>query len=416
MQRLADFVPESLKGIARWSEMPLSPIRFAQCRHTPLNEPAWWIGSMRLAKTPVGQIKSTKPLASAGTSIYKQEALTRALGEGAERYSSLNSHLMENWQYQSFHNEHDFVRAGLEEPCRPSFKATQIATPIEHCQVEHLATGQQAWMPAEFVHLGFRRQASLMLTPPISTGCAFFSNQETALWKSICEVVERDAMMRCWHLQRPAIEIELSQIKDFNLKSRIKRLHEAGLELHLFEISQQVPLPTVFAVLKGLTYPYACVGASTDASLEKACIKAIDETMSIRMLAVWSGAKEVDTDNYSWINHLELHMELYANWKDTPAFDFLFEGARMSLEELKQHRPWLSEPTTRLELEARVDFMESLGYAVYAKDITLPELRPYGWVTRVIIPRMLPLAQEYHCRWLGDFHNQRINPHPHPFA
>ena len=50
----------------------------------------------------------------------------------------------------------------------------------------------------------------------------------------------------------------------------------------------------------------------------------------------------------------------------------------------------------------------------------LPEVRHLGVVSKIIIPKMIPLSQSQNIRWLGNLHPNPtkaiVNQYPHPFA
>ncbi|MEL6866762.1 MAG: YcaO-like family protein [Bacteroidota bacterium] len=424
------YVSDSIKDIANWIKSPLSPIKMGFCRKTMRPEPEWWVASYKLGNNPIGLFHSKRMAAAAGTSIFAEEAINKAVGEAAERYSSLNAHYVDQFETREIDNtgRTQFVRCAPFEPCQDSYKPMdKYPKPVEHTQVTRLTTGEKHWVPVEQVHLGYTRyDFSLMHTPPISTGCAFFFDTNVAIWKGLCEVIERDAMMRFWQMMKKPTEVMIDDCKDYRLQLRLKRINDAGLRLKIFQISEVVEVPTLYAILSGDTYPYFCIGASANADIIKACTKAIDEVMSIRMMAIWNGFKneeELNFKDFSWVDQLETHMELYANWKDSPAFDFfIHDSPKVTLKELMQ-QDWIKEPQSEKELKEAAAQIESKGFTVMWKDITIPEVAPYGKVVKVLVPEMIPLSQNFNARWLNglidsskDPSELNINPFPHPFS
>ena len=428
MTLLNHYLSEELQEVLDWINTPLSPIKTGFCRKINPPGPEWWIATFGLGNNPIGLFHTRRVAASAGTSIHVEEALTKALGEALERYSSINSHL--NDDLVEMPVEYDtgfrFARCADFEPTQPSFKPGGIIEqPIDHSRVTRLTTGSQHWIPAEHVHLGYvRYDQRLMHTSPISTGCAFYYDLTTAIWKGICEYIERDAMMRFWHLRLPARRIKLEGVRDYELRTRVRRLRKAGIGLKLFEISHAVDLPTCYAVLTSDVFPYYCIGASTHADVVKAACKAIDECVSIRQMAEWNGFEQLDQADlldFSRVNNLEAHMGLYANWKDSPAFDFFLDcSEEYTLEEVAESRDWLPAPRTHAELVDVARRIEALGFTILWKDVSIPETAKYGNTVKVVIPEMIPLSQQFSARWLHSLLPGRtpesINPFPHPFS
>lgn len=417
--------PEKLKNFLQWSER-LGPVTFSVMKKTSPPEPEWWVGSAKLVKSPIGLFYTKNISASAGTSIYPEEALVRTVGETIERYSSMNSHLIDTIYPQIIDEGLGFVRCGDFETCQPSFKRNGIPNEVEHSVMKKLADDSSVYIPYEYVHLGFMRfYANVMHTTPISTGCSFFYDINTSIWKSICEVVERDAMMRLWYARETPVKISLTGIKDEALRLRKKRIYDAGLKLHLFEISSIINIPVFYAIVEGAEFPYFCVGASSDSDPFRAAIKAIDEAISIRVMANWNHFEATnahDLTDFTWVNKLEKHMELYANWKNSEAFDFLLKQniPEVNISMLSSQKDWLHTPSNYDDLTNIAKHFQKRGFDIYWKDITIPEVKEFGVVTKVVIPQMIPLSQAYSCRWLEPFselyNTGKLNPYPHPFS
>lgn len=415
----------NLQLIQNW-DLTLSPIVQTIFRKTISPEPEWWIGSAKLIKSPIGSFYSEKSSTAAGTSIYPKEALLRTVGEAIERYSSTNSHLVDEIVALKINEDLGFIRCADFEDTVPAYKKQGITKEVEHTQVIKLVDNTFSYLPFEYVHLGFIRfKKQFMHTSPISTGCAFFYDRETAIWKGICEVVERDAMMRLWATKGFAIPIDPYQNNDYSLQTRLSRIKNSGLKIFLYEISSVINLPVMYAILEGKEFPYHCVGASCSADPLDAVNKAIDEAISIRVMAKanqFSMASDYDYSNFNWVNRLEKHMELYANWKDTPAFDFLKKNVKLPvpLSQLSNEKQYLKIPKNAVELTEIAKIFRLKGYDIYWKDISIEEVKQFGYVIKVVIPQMIPLSQSYECRWLDAFTETHLkkdlNFFPHPFA
>jgi hypothetical protein len=142
-------------------------------------------------------------------------------------------------------------------------------------------------------------------------------------------------------------------------------------------------------------------------------------------MANWNGfeaKQEYDFENFEWVNKLEKHMELYANWKDSDAFDFLFKDNPLvkDITEIATAKEWLPVPKNHDDLIETARIFTQKGFDIYWKDVTIPEVAEFGKVIKVIIPQMIPLSQAYSCRWLEPFKDLQekgtLNPYPHPFS
>jgi thiazole/oxazole-forming peptide maturase SagD family component len=320
----------------------------------------------------------------------------------------------------------NYVRCASFEKSPKSYKDKGIEIPIEHTEVIRLLDNVKDFLPFEYVHLGFLRDRVIgEYVSGVSTGCAFFPDKITAIWKSICEVVERDTLMRFWYLNfSNAKRIETISILNYDVLERLKRIRERELKIHLFEISNSIDIPVVLCVVEGAVFPYYCCGVSCDSNIITATAKAIDEAISIRAMAVWNGFKkeEIDTNSFEWINRLEAHMELYANWENSPIMKTLIEKEMDCIDITNfKSNPLFKKVTTYDDLKNIAMNFKEKGFDIYYKDLTLPEVEKMGYVIKVVIPQMIPLAQSYQTRWLEPFIKDgidisTINPYPQPFS
>jgi ribosomal protein S12 methylthiotransferase accessory factor len=300
-----------------------------------------------------------------------------------------------------------------------------------HTMVRRLATGEEVAIPAPFVCLDYQPQApEPAITMPISTGLAFHAELHLAIWSALCEVVERDAIMLMWWSRRSPRRLECSHATlSLCLRSRLDQLRRAGLTAHLFDITTDFRVPTVFCILEDERYPYYVAGASCKSDPVAACTKALDEAVSVRVSARKMGLANLPPlGDFSWVRSLELHELLYAHWRASPALDFLLnqQVAPLPFEEFAR-QPWWQAPADMSDLARRAQCVEGMDLTVLWTDVTAPEATEFGHVARVVVPEMLPLAQDHNARWLATPRLVRaagltagstatLNPYPHPFA
>jgi len=416
-----DFIQiENIDLINKW-ENGYNPFKFSYIKKTDAEDPDWYIASIKLANNPIGSINSLNLNASAGTSIYFEDALIRCTGEALERYSSINYFYNDKSYFQKIDDSKGFVRCADVENAPKSFKKNGITTEIEHAQVFNLLDNSIDYLPFETVHLGFsRRQDIGSYYAPISTGCAFYNNEVTAIFKGLCEVVERDAVMKWWYLNfENTKKINLDSIHSYDITERIRRIKDKNLEIYLFEISSIDNFPVIFCLIKGETFPYASFGGSCDVNINNAIIKAIDEAVSIRIMSKWGGQKPVaDTQNFDWVNKLEDHMELYANWQNADIIEKLVTMNHQTAD-IADYQNTIKAGNFE-DLQKLALAFKEMGYDIYYKNLTMPEIAPLGVVFKVIVPQMIPLSQSFRTRWLdtllSDKSIEEINPYPQPFS
>src|SRR5581483_11013247 len=285
-------------------------------------------------------------------------------------------------------------------------------------------------------HLSFQAAHEPLLTFPVSTGLAFDPTLETAVWRGLCEVAERDAMMLTWWQRRPVAEIILTcpsgqprPDTPAGLADRIELLSAADLTARFFDITTDFAIPTVCCVLTGESFPYLAVGVCARHDVRAACTKALDEAVSIRVAVHgWDRCEPPDLEDFGWLIELEQHAQLYATGRLRHAFDFMLNGvaAPITLDEIAA-RPTPPAPHTMSDLRALAIDLQRIGLTVLWTDMTADELRSHGHVVKVVVPQMIPLSQPHRVRWLGTPRLRRegqtgplfassFNPFPHPFS
>jgi hypothetical protein len=74
-----DFLPiNTFESIKNWGSYA-TPFQFAVIGNTERDEPNWFISSIKLTNSPVGVLKDFNSNASAGSSIYKEEAIIKSI-------------------------------------------------------------------------------------------------------------------------------------------------------------------------------------------------------------------------------------------------------------------------------------------------------------------------------------------------
>jgi ribosomal protein S12 methylthiotransferase accessory factor len=400
-------------------------------------EPAYWLFGAELARTPIGSwFSEGGPTGAAGTSIDPEEALVRCLGEVAERYSALTAPIDGILRRVDPELMARLPRCAPDERCPPTFRGEMPESPVTHVPITRLVDGASVEIPAGYVHQAFQTRGEPLLTTPISTGLAFDPSLETAIWRGLCEVAERDAMMLTWWKRRPAPEIDMSLRSKAgathlpaHLVDRLERLEAASLRARFFDITTDFGIPTVFCVLESEKFPYRIVGACCRDDLGAACTKALDEAVAVRQVV---GDPDAFTprslQEFDWITQLDEHAQLYAHGHLTHAFDFLLETctAPTSFADTAA-RPDLRQPNWSQDLHAAARDLEAIDLTVLWADVTAPELDGLGRVVKVVVPEMIPLSQLHSARWLAtprlarpandiEFQTASFNPFPHPFA
>ncbi len=382
----------------------------------------------------MGTLFTPSPVTSGGASIDAADARAKAVGEAFERYSGLNCSLptvsatlregtlLGHWP-----------RCAPDERCPPSFRTLPADVPLTQVETSRLADGRAVLVPAGFVLVSPQLPATEPpVTLPNSTGLAFHPHRHEAIWRGLCEVVERDALMTLWWIHRPAPRIDIDAPPvPYRLAERITRLRQAGITPELYDMTTEVEIPAVLCVLRAPRYPYMVAGSAAHDDAGRACIKALDEAMLGRFaLQFWrtgAGARNHIPGPNKHAGVLANAL-LYADSARPPALDFLSRpGADVIPYAVFSNRSItppadqgsLSQFAARLERETAITILWT--------EVTCPEVAAYGSVVHVIVPELVPLSFDHDIRWLGterllarsgvtNASKAAFFAEPHPFA
>lgn len=361
----------------------------------------------------MGAFFTPRPGMSIGASIDAAEARARAVGEAFERYSGLNCSLptvsatlregglLGHWP-----------RCAPDEQCPQSLRTLPADIALTHVEARRLADGSPSLVPAGFVLLTPRfPPGEPPVTMPISTGLAFHPYLHEAIWRGLCEVVERDALMTLWWIHRPAPRIDVDGPRvPYQVVERVMRLRRAGCEPELYDMTTEVQIPTVLCVLRAPRYPHLVISAATHGDAGRTCTKALDEVVLGRFVLRLSRTDaEAGNDTARPAGHtsgpvagsLE-HGRLYASDPRAPALDFLSGPSADVISYVSFSDRSITVPADQGSLSQFAASLErQAAITILWADVTCPEVAAFGSVARVIVPELVPLSLDDNIRWLG---------------
>jgi ribosomal protein S12 methylthiotransferase accessory factor len=387
--------------------------------------PRWNLVSCNLARTPPGTPFQPQPATAAGVHLDPDVAMRSALGEAIERYSALSAPLdvvtLPAGEGGFYGRTPVCAR---DEPCMESLRGVPPGTLLTHTRVRRLADNRVEYIPAAYIYLAFVPEPpEPPVTLPISTGLAFDPELWRALWRGLCEVIERDSMMLMWLRKAapPRIVVDRT-VPDF-VYVRVAECLRAGCEVYLFDITSDVAIPTVFCILLKRDGVYASVGACCHELPAAACAKAIDEAVAVRS-ALRPDPNPSPLHDFTWLHHLEQHAAVYTSPRAAPMLAFLLEDpSRISFERFNERR--IDPPQSIDQVRIWAEQLSGRGLDVVWASLTSDDLAHLGHVVKVVVPQMVPLSQSHSTRWLatprlGDGTHglaaATANPDPHPFA
>lgn len=395
----------------------------------------WWVVAANFARTPPGNWYAPFPAGAAGCSIDREAAMTGALGEILERYSALSHDPRPGLTRMALADTpyaDAMPRCHQGEACPPEFRLDRPDLAVACVPMKRLADGTESPYPADWACLNHEPgEGEARIAHPISTGLAAHSDLAEAIWRGYCEVVERDAMMTMWWLNRPVRRLVLPgnlRALPGPLADRLSRIARAGKRAELYEIGTEKGLPCLFAILLSPSYPHAVAGASAGPDPVAAVCKALDETVSVRLtMPVDPGPlSEEMRGRFDWVVSLHHHAVLYADRNGARSLPALLgRNAEDTPAEAVLERSGTAPKGLRgLKTLARRRAGE--GFDMLWMDVTCGEAEGRYHVVKVVVPQMQPLSQAHACRWLGSARLAALagraleiadfTPYPHPFA
>lgn len=276
---------------------------------------------------------------------------------------------------------------------------------------EDILNKKEAYIPAQVVYLSqiFKNEIPIR-KEQISTGAAFGKKGDNLALKSgFLECIERDGLMG-FYLNK----VEGRKIGNFpkRISSLIDYLERYNLETHIFDVTSDLGVPTIFTMTLDRTGLGDAVNIGSKASFnyEEALKGSIMESLQCRVIGRLEKS-ESSTPKENQIFSLE---DRFSFWK--------------SLERLEDINYLIKEPISidyQKIKKKKVSFSDSLsvlrnkGYSVIKTDITLPEVNEKGFeVLKVIIPELHPMYLDERAKALYSVHygeiknNPRLKPHP----
>lgn len=302
-----------------------------------------------------------------GHSLFSEEkALLTSLGEVVERYCFRNfspaPSQIKNSSYKEIKDDalDPFSFSGTSE----EFRRKSVSSRLQPFTDEDvfrwvkgysLTQNKKIWIPWQPIstHPSINKMLLEKKEPiirlPISTGSAAGEKKEDAIYRGICEIIERDSFMITYLNTLSPYKIKSSDFKNKEIISIRKQLDKYGLDFHIMYLPTDTPCHVVMAVLvprnKDINdRPHFSIGMKSDFNLDTAVIGATSEALNAR-IAIRGMLKDVDLNSgpepddkeaigqldrlYMWHTRPELFSKIeflwkgkYINFKDIPSFPF----------------------------------------------------------------------------------------------
>lgn len=333
---------------------------------------------------------------ASGISFKKENAIIKLLGETMERYSlTINNN--KDFIYESYNelnktnealNPEDVIQV-LDKKISPH---KINSAKLHWIRGKSIISNNETLVPAQLVYVPYvYERTEPYLQTSISTGAAAGTSLGTAIYRGLCEVIERDSFMIHYLNKIPSPLIDLQDLakKDKNLNKIITILNRYKLVLFVLDITTDLRMPTFAAIIidKSGLGPAVSVGLKSGLDIKQDIIGAIEESLMTR----------------SWIRDKFIYLE--PNYKREKLIRTIDDRASFwfSLDSIKYLDFWLKNNKVKKiniktfkysgkELENTIKLLKDKKIEAIYVDITDKKIKKYNFVVvKVIIPQLQPL-------------------------
>jgi ribosomal protein S12 methylthiotransferase accessory factor len=330
---------------------------------------------------------------AAGVATDWNAALGKALGEGLERYAAAVYRTGAFERAPAAGVDGAVPPAAFVRPETDGTDAGEWHTPdssetIPWVAGEDLATGERAWLPAEFVVFPPPRGARHR--PAITTGLGFGSGVD-ALLSGLSEVVERDAAMLAWYstFEPMGLSVAPDALADAPEHGPLaafdtlrRRARSEGLETTALLLTQDIDVPVVACGVhhdEADRWPRFAAGMSAAldpaAAARDALAEALQNWMELRGMGRQGATQQ--QPNVARAADFPRGVRAFCNPETT-----------VPLESVGPSAP----PTGPEALEAFLEALASVDLDAYAARLTTRDVETLGFeAVRVLVPGAQPL-------------------------
>lgn len=331
---------------------------------------------------------------AAGVSFNKKRALLKVLGEAIERYA-LSGNTDKKFIYKSF-NELISLRKSvlrLERLILFADKKLYINglnnKKFHWIEGRSLMSRKKILVPAQLVYVPYQYHSSeSLLRFPISTGAAAGFSLEEALYRGICEIVERDSFIISYLNKLPSPRIDLLHIRDSTINDILHSFRRYKLEIVILDLTTNLQIPVFAAITLDRTGigPAVSAGLKAGFNVKETIIGAIEESLMVRS---WIRDKFIYRDpNYKRGGKVITIEDRAHYWFPTPIIrdlDFWLKSKNLKRINTKNSKK-------SNNLRKVVELLKKENIQVLYVDITDEKMKNYGFVVvKVIIPKLHPL-------------------------
>lgn len=294
-----------------------------------------------------------------------------------------------------------------------------------------LITGKKILIPAQTVYVPYKYDDNeAVIRSQITTGAAIYTDSSEAIYRGLCEVIERDAFMIAYLNMLPLPIVDLENSFSGELKWIVKLFKRYNLELYVLDATSDIHIPT-FAILiidrTGIG-PAVTTGNKCGFDSKDSILGSIEEALKVRAWSRYHMAdKEAVLEAKKNFKAMRIQEQRCLFWSTIDMIDKIspfLKGPKKIINSFDYKK--------EKKLDAAIELIKKAGLEPFAVDITMPQAKKYNLVAyMVLIPQAQPLYlwEEQKCIngqrlyevpvKLGYFDKpkkeEELNLVPHPF-
>ena len=329
-----------------------------------------------------------------GLSFNQKRALIRALGEAIERFS-LGNNNEKKFIHKTFHDLVKLHKSALDPktfilfPHKNNYIRNLELSKLHWVEGKFLSSHKKVLVPAQIVYTPYAYQSSEpVLSFPISTGAAAGTNISEALYRGICEVVERDSFMIAYLNKIPSPHINLSSMNEQPIPNIVETFRRYNLELIVLDLTTNLQIPAFAAIILDRTGigPAVSVGLKAGFNTSDTILGAIEEAQMVRFYTRDKVSYKTSFKKNNEITTIEERAHFWSPISMIKQLDFWLNRKTYKnncAQTLKSSKDYLRKTVTLLDKR---------GIDIIYVDITDKLVKKYGFtVVKVIIPQLQPL-------------------------
>jgi ribosomal protein S12 methylthiotransferase accessory factor len=210
----------------------------------------------------------------------KKLALVKCLCETVERFSNA-TYRQKNFLYTSFKN----IKTPALDPLQYISDTPVRESNLAWVKGYDVIKKEFCYIPTQLVYFSYKLQENEPSFSEFnSTGAAAGFDHESTLLRAIYEIIERDAFICIYLTKSPVSKIDISNLKNERAQYIVYQAKRYNLELHLFNITTDLSIPTFMSVLIDRTGfgPSFSVGLKASLNINNAIIGALEESFHLR--------------------------------------------------------------------------------------------------------------------------------------